>query len=265
MTAIPSPFSVRDSEERFFLLAAVAIGLIVVAGFLNLWLQGVTTFAAPWPVHLHAVVFMGWVGLFVAQVWLATRGPLRLHRRLGLAAIPYIPLIVIVGTATIVRMLRLGTVPPMWTPAYFFVMNMMALVGFATLTVAALWLRRRTDWHRRLMICGMAALVITPVNRLMPVSVLFAVMSAVSALAILLFPIAGIIADRRRGGAVHPAWLYGLCTLLLTGITTELLGRSEAAATATRAVTAGSIGALHPPLEKPGLRQSAAGIGAELG
>ena len=219
----------RLGDEGFFLVAAVVMGVVVVAGFLNLWLQGVTTFAAPWPVHLHAVVFMAWVGFFVAQVCLATRGSLVLHRRIGWTAAAWIPLLLVLGTATIVRMVRLGTVPPMWTPAYFLVMNMMALVGFAVLTAAALSLRRRSDWHRRLMLCGMAALLITPVNRLMPVPVLFAVMSLASAAVILLVPVAGMIADRRRVGRSHPAWAWGFGALLLTGVTTEWLGRSDIA------------------------------------
>lgn len=246
---VRQPTSLDD--ERFFLVAAVVMVAVVIGGFLNLWIQGVTTFAAPWPVHLHAVVFMGWVGFFALQVWLATRGPLTLHRRLGWIAVAYIPLILVIGTATIVRMLRLGTTPPMWTPAYFFVMNMMAMIGFTALTIAAISMRRQTDWHRRLMFCGMAALIIVAVNRLMPVSVLFAVMSLASSLAILLFPLAGMVFDRRRFGRVHPAWLWGLGALIISGLTTEMLGRSAFIGAAVETITAGTPGALHPPMVKP--------------
>jgi hypothetical protein len=194
---------------------------------------------------------MGWVGLFSIQVWLAAKGPHAVHRRLGWLAIGYIPLIVLLGTATIVRMLRLGTTPPMWTPAYFFVMNMIALIGFAILTTAAIVMRRRSDWHRRLMFCGMAALIITAVNRLMPVPVLFAIMSLGSSIAILLFPLAGMVADRRRDGRVHPAWMWGLGVLVATGVTTEALGRSALAGAAVTAITSGSPGAQRPAMAKP--------------
>jgi hypothetical protein len=34
-------------DEGFFLGAAAVMVAVVVGGFLNLWLQGVTTFAAP--------------------------------------------------------------------------------------------------------------------------------------------------------------------------------------------------------------------------
>ena len=46
-----------------------------------------------------------------------------------------------------------------------------------------------------LMFCGMAALVITPVNRLLPDAILVQYMSLISAAAILLFPLAGMGAD----------------------------------------------------------------------
>lgn len=230
---------VATGDEGFFLGTAAVMVIVVIGGFLNLWLQGVTSFSAPWPVHLHAVVFMGWVGFFTLQVILATRGPQALHRRLGWIALAYVPAILVSGTATIVRVMQLGSTPPMWTPGYFLVMNMMALVGFVILTVAAVAMRRRTDWHRRLMICGMAALLVTPVNRWMPVPVLFAVMSLASSLVILLFPLAGMIRDKRRSGRVHPAWAWGLGALVVTGMATEVVGRSALAGAAVAAITAG--------------------------
>lgn len=182
---------------------------------------------------------MGWVGFFTLQVILATRGSQALHRRLGWISLAYVPAILASGTATIVRVMQLGTTPPMWTPGYFLVMNMMALVGFVALTGAAVALRRRTDWHRRLMICGMAALLVTPVNRWMPVPVLFAVMSLASSLVILLFPLAGMVRDKRLSGRVHPAWAWGLAALAVTGIATEVVGRSALAGAAVAAITAG--------------------------
>ena len=42
-------------DEQFFLGAAAVMIVVVIGGFLNLWFQGVTTFAAPWPVHLREI------------------------------------------------------------------------------------------------------------------------------------------------------------------------------------------------------------------
>jgi uncharacterized membrane protein YdcZ (DUF606 family) len=98
------------------------------------------------------------------------------------------------------------------------------------------------------MICGMAALLVTPVNRLMPVPVLFAVMSLASSIVILLFPLAGMVGDKRRSGRVHPAWAWGLGALVATGIATEVAGRSALASTMVAVITEGNPVAGTAPL-----------------
>ncbi len=241
--ALPRGEGSAVGDERFFLVASAVMVAVIIAGFAKLYLRGISTFAAPWPVHLHALVFMGWVGFFMVQVGLATTGRLRQHRWLGRIGALLVPALVVIGAATLFRMMRHATVPPFWTYAYFLVMNLMALTGFAGLALAGIRLRRRTLWHRRLLFCGMAALVITPVNRLMPDAVLAQSMSLGSALAILLFPVAGMIADRLRDGRVHPAWFWGLGVLVATGVTTEIVGRTPLAGVAVTRITAGSPGA----------------------
>lgn len=243
-------------DERFFLAASWAMVAVVVAGFLTLWLRGISTFAAPWPVHVHAVAFMAWVGLFILQVTLATTGRVHLHRRLGWIGATMLPVLLVLGSLILFRMMRAAAVPPFWTYAYFMTMNLVALIAFAGLTAAAIRMRGQTQWHRRLIFCGMAALVVTPVNRLTPDAVLAQFMSLPAALSILLFPIAGIVADWRRNRSVHPAWLWGLGVLLLSGATTEIFGRSAIAGSWVKTVTAGSKGAEMDPFAQhlpPGL------------
>lgn len=240
---VADPRERSTGDARFFLVASAAMVATVVAGFTTLFLRGISTFAAPWPVHVHAVVFMGWVGFFMLQVWFACTGRVDLHRRFGPVGAVLMPVVVLVGAATLFRMLRNAAVPPFWSYSYFLVMNMVALIAFAILAIAALRLRRDTRWHRRLMFCGMAALVITPVNRLMPDALLAEHMSLVPAVAILLFPLAGIAADWRRERRVHAAWIWGLGALVIAGLTTEIVGRSQFAGSIVALVTAGSAGA----------------------
>lgn len=227
-------------DERFFLIASAIMVVVVVAGFLTLLLRGISTFAAPWPVHVHAVLFMGWVGFFMMQVWFATTERMYLHRRFGWIAALYMPVLLIVGALILFRMMRNAAVPPFWTYSYFMVMNLMSLLAFAALTIAAIAWRKQTQWHRRLMFCAMAALVITPVNRLTPDAVLAQYMSLGSALAILLFPLSGMAADWRRDRRIHAAWFWGLGALILTGLTTELVGRMQLAGSLVALITAGS-------------------------
>ena len=229
-------------DERFFLVASAIMVAVIVAGFATLFLRGISTFAAPWPVHLHAVAFMGWVGFFMLQVWLACSGREALHRRLGWAGAALVPILLVIGAAILFRMMRNAAVPPFWTYAYFLTMNMVSLIAFAILTAAAIRLRKDTRWHRRLMFCGMAALTITPVNRLTPDAVLAESMSLVPAVLILLFPLAGMSADWLRERRVHPAWWWGLGALVAAGVTTEFVGRSPMAGSVVQVITTGSPG-----------------------
>ena len=45
--------------------------LVIVAGFSLQLAMGRSSFAAPWYVHAHAVVFMAWVGIYLTQNVLA--------------------------------------------------------------------------------------------------------------------------------------------------------------------------------------------------
>ena len=87
----------------------------------------------------------------------------------------------------------------------FLVFNPLTLFAFAGLTAAAIVMRRRTDWHRRLHLCGMTLLLGPGFGRLLPMPLLppFA-FEAVFA-ASMLFPLAGVISDLRRTGRIHPA------------------------------------------------------------
>jgi hypothetical protein len=55
-----------------------AMALVLVAGFVLQLAMGRSSFGAPPVVHLHALVFMGWVAIVVAQAWLAAGGRSRL-------------------------------------------------------------------------------------------------------------------------------------------------------------------------------------------
>ena len=65
----------------------------------------------------------------------------------------------------------------------------------------------------------------------------------------LLFPLAGIIADLRRTGSVHPAWRYGIGAMLACLVLTEAITYSPVGTALYRAVTADSAGAAVAPLE----------------
>ena len=68
---------------------------------------------------------------------------------------------------------------------------------------------------------------------------------------LMLFPLAGVIADLRRSGRIHPAWGYGIAATIGSLLVTEALTYSPVGQAIYRSVTAGSPGATVPPLAFP--------------
>ncbi len=251
MATLAPPFGAPARSGRFFGLLAVAMALTVVAGFSTQVTMGRSTFASPLRVHIHAVIFMGWVAIFVAQTWLATRGPIALHRRLGWLAMGWMVLMVLAALNVIVAMARNGTVPFFFTPQQFLIGDPLTLVGFVGLTVAAVRLRKRTDWHARLQICATMMLMGPAFGRLLPMPFMTPYAFEIACLAGAVFPLAGIVRDARRGRSVHPAWGVGLATLVAVLVLTNGIAYSSFGDRIYAAVVAGYPGEQVPGLAYP--------------
>jgi hypothetical protein len=238
-------------EARFFLIIAIVMAVLNIAGFSFFAAMGVSTFRAPIYVHIHAVLFMGWVLLFVLQVSLAATGPLSLHRKLGWVATGWALAMVVVGTLTTVWTVQKGAVPFFFLPAQFLFMNPLSVALFAALLIGGVVKRRDREWHPRLIVCGMAAIMGPAFGRLLPAPLLMHGMFTAIFICMIAFPIAGIIRDKRRAGRVHPAWWVGLASLGVMQLACETLGRSAPAAALYDRTVAGTPGALLPALVYP--------------
>ena len=84
------------AETRFYAIVAIIMALINIGAFSFFAAMGISSFRAPLYVHIHAVLFMGWVLLFVTQVSLAAAGSLALHRKLGWIAVGWALAMVVV-------------------------------------------------------------------------------------------------------------------------------------------------------------------------
>jgi hypothetical protein len=231
------------TDDGFFLGAAIAMTLVIIAGFSLQLAMGRSSFAAPPLVHAHALVFMGWVGIYLAQNALVYTGNVALHRRLGwLAAVWVVPMLAL-GLGVTLALVRGGRVPFFFTPQQFLIFDPMTLFGFAGLTAAAIRLRRHSDWHRRLHFCAMTLLLGPGFGRLLPMPLLAPQAFEASFAATMIFPAAGVIADLRRTGRVHPAWGWGIAVLVLTFVVILAIDASPLGAALYDAVTAGTPGA----------------------
>lgn len=157
LTAAPpaSPvISNRTDEHRYFVAAAV------VLTFLVLWAFGFEYRDLIHPSHftvlvqLHGLVMFAWVGLFLTQVTLiACRRPLW-HRRLGIIGTAVAVLVVGLGVPTSITAARLGGdhLPAGLSPSQFLAAALSSFAAFALLVGGGLALRRRPDFHKRLML-----------------------------------------------------------------------------------------------------------------
>lgn len=245
-TAFTQPHPARR-EARFFLTMACVMAAIIVAGFGFNVVTGRSSFGAPPIVHLHAFVFMGWTALYVVQNALIAGGNPALHRRLGWAAVVLIPAMVVLGTVLTVRSLQTSGAPPFFDQNEFLFGNPVGILAFAALAGWGIAWRRRTDWHRRLLFCAMAVLTGPGLGRLLPMPFLIPWAWWVSNLVPMVFPLVGMLADRRRTGSVHPAWLAGLAIMLGALLLGDLLAYSQWGQELTARVVAGTPGAARAP------------------
>jgi len=223
-TIAPSLSSAEQRERTFFLFMAWLIAITVVTAFSLFKLAGLSSFASPWWVHVHALSFMGWVALYLTQNTLVFRGDIALHRRLGKIGAVYWIWMVLVGLVLTPMTLAAGRSPPFFTPPYFLALDWTNIVVFGGLTYAAIANRKRTDWHRRLMLCATICLIAPAWGRLIVLSGQ-PITAARNVGVLLLYVILAMLADWRIRGRVHPAYAWGFGALVAFAAGTELLAR----------------------------------------
>jgi hypothetical protein len=144
-------------DHGFYRWTAIAAFAVVVVGFARTYylklLFGAP--ALPWLLHLHGALMTSWFALFFAQTSLIAAHRIRLHKRLGILGGVLAGLMVIVGAAVALRAATrdlhvptTGGPPPLAALGFL----LAVLLVFATLVGTALLLRRRRDWHKRLML-----------------------------------------------------------------------------------------------------------------
>eukprot|EP01035_Chromulina_nebulosa_P034596 gene34596-46434_t len=152
----------------FFATMSLVIALIIAAGFGPSYAASLAPPGLPFWVHLHGAVMVGWVALFALQAALVRWRSYRLHRTLGFASIALVMVMVPLGIATDLLAIRRGATPPFFSPAMMFSSDLTDMLLFAGLFGWAVVLRRRSDWHKRLMLCATVLLTWPALGRLGP-------------------------------------------------------------------------------------------------
>lgn len=150
-----APFAPQRSSDRNFFLALLALTWAGIIGGFGLDMADHIrhpAYAYPLIVHLHALLFVGWLVLLTTQMMLVRGKRLDLHRRLGLAAAWLIPVMVVVALATAWTVQRQVALLPIPQDPQFISINLTDMLGFATLAGAGIALRGDPSAHKRLML-----------------------------------------------------------------------------------------------------------------
>jgi uncharacterized membrane protein YfcA len=180
----------------------------------------------PLRVHLHGLLFTGWVLLFLVQSCLVSTRRTDLHRRFGLAGSLIVIPMLISGATVAVRNESPPVVDALAHESRLLVMviPLSSVVLFATLAGAGLYYRRRPDTHKRLMLLATIALLPPALGR---IPVLAARAPAAFFGVTLLFILAVAAYDLRTRRHLHPASLWGGLCLAASFPGRLALGRTE--------------------------------------
>ncbi len=223
--AIPDPYP-YTRDQRFFVRMAVGMSAFIVFAFGQWALRGfVDAASVPIWVHLHAMAMLSWLGLLIVQNLLVGAGNIALHRKLGWLGLALVLTIAGLGMFTGRMAVELHRVPPFFTNAHFLALTHVEALMFPVMVGVGIALRRRTQWHRRLML-GATIIVMEPAfGRLVPAPLLGPVLTAIVELALQLGVVA-IIArhDLKQAGAIHPATQLTALVLIAMTAATNALG-----------------------------------------
>ena len=214
----PRTFQTQPGDHRFFTLMAVISAVAIVGGFSNTYLPKVVNGVPPLPpiIHLHAAVFASWLVLFVAQTTLVLTGRTAVHRRLGVAGVTLAGLMLVVGTETAITSARLEHrgIPGVEFPDAegFLLLNLAAIVVFATLVGAGYLFRSNIHAHKRLMLMATVGGLVGPGVSRLPFA---SGRPAVIAVLVLAFLAAGPIYDVVTRRRVHPVYVWSALVALM--------------------------------------------------
>jgi hypothetical protein len=213
------------TEHRFFFVAGTAAFAIVFVGFARTYYLK-TLFSTPalsGLLHLHGFLMTSWFALFFVQVRLVATRRVELHRRLGVVGGALATLIVITGitvarqgAARDIRTPNLGGPPPLQGMGFV----LYVLLVFAILVGGALLLRRRRDYHKRLMLLSCLNMVGPGLSRLplqhVPVVAFLRTGGLFGLFGLdLLLLYACIGYDTWRNHRLHPAFVWGSPLIML--------------------------------------------------
>jgi hypothetical protein len=196
-----------------FLMAAIAIG-----GFWRTYFGPLFTgqSRAEWMVHLHAAIFMGWMGLVLLQSYLAVAGRTALHVRVGKWGMAYGVALVVSGlTFSLMKLSHQVAEVGVDGVRGGFLAPFVDSLTFSIFLGAAWFTRKRPALHRRFILLATTTLLIVAVGRLFGGTRSVATGDVIPYLLLWLSPLWIAMAyDWVRHRTVHPVYAVGAFLLI---------------------------------------------------
>ena len=207
--------SPRDRSHRFFVGLGLFCMLLVAIGFgpsFYDYFKG--TYYFPPSVHVHGAIMFSWLVLFTIQATLASRGNMRLHRRLGWIAVCVAAAVVLsMCVATVVAFQRYDP-----DKMGFLVKPLLIQIGsivlFPLFVTWAVLMRRQPLWHKRLMALATVGLVQAAVDRMQWIPEILPMFwdNGIRLYVLLLLPL--FVFDAVTLKRIHPATLAGTAIIV---------------------------------------------------
>lgn len=244
-TAARASAGSADRGQFYVNYAAVCLAVAVLGFLPSFWLPlGSARYADTGMVLAHGLTFTAWPLLFLWQTMQVERGRIANHRAWGVAGVSLATMMLMVGISTVEAQLtdRLAFGYADRARA-FTVVPLTNILLFFGLVVAAIARVRQPDWHKRLMMCASAVVLVPAFARLIfyivdrrplgpppvnapPTTPELALRPG--GLVLILMLAAALIDRRRRNGALHPAWLWGIGAFAAVSLGRVPLARTDA-------------------------------------
>jgi hypothetical protein len=191
----------------YYFVFAVIIAVLVIAGFAPRLDEHLlhSPIALPSILYVHAAVFMGWIILFMVQSALIAAEHVNLHRKVGVLGFVLGVTLAITGVATVIVMAKFRDRHGHSDGAPFLVLSLNDMLQYSAFFGLAIYWRRKSQFHRRLLFLATCALTGPAFRRLIPnVSPDQWIYVGIDVLMLV-----GLAGDWIVNKRLHPVYLYG--------------------------------------------------------
>jgi hypothetical protein len=148
-------FAARPSDRTAVAILVAILWIGVLSGFGTDMFDHVHKHGLDYPpiLHVHALVFFGWLVLLTTQLLFVRASRIDLHMKLGFVGAGMALLMMALGPVTALAMAARHFASE-GTPPFFLAVQFVTITSFAVLTLSALLLRKKPAAHKRLMLLG---------------------------------------------------------------------------------------------------------------